>query len=319
MVRPRPRRVLLLSIAMLASVAIGLATHRKGARALWHSLTGVPVATLAVVLLLVLCQLVFQALRLWAILPRDVMLPLGRTAHAFALGEWLNIFTPARGGDALKVILLSRAAGGAPPSLPQAAGVVLADKLVDGGSLALLCVAAGLFGLARLGPPAQLSGPRVLIAGGAAAAAVTLVALGVFRTSPTWRGRVARLRRELDGGFAALRDPFKLVASVSLSLGAWLAELLALRVLCGTLAFAPAPPRLVLALAVLNLGISVPFSLANLGVYEATLSLALAQSGVPLAKAVAIATLHHALQLVGTNVGAAGLSLWAAGRGPRAP
>jgi hypothetical protein len=36
---------------------------------------------------------------------------------------------------------------------------------------------------------------------------------------------------------------------------------------------------------------------------------------VPLSAAVAIATLHHAVQLVGTNLGAGGLALWAARRG----
>jgi len=129
-----PRRVLLLSISLVAGLAVVLATHRQQARALWGSLTAVPPAALAVVLLLVLCQLAFQAVRLWTILPRGVALPLGQTAHAFALGEWLNIFTPARGGDAFKVVMLSRAASGPAPSLPQATGVLLADKIVDAGA-----------------------------------------------------------------------------------------------------------------------------------------------------------------------------------------
>src|SRR5439155_805584 len=137
-------------------------------------------------------------------------------------------------------------------------------------------------------------------------------------------GRVAQHlhacpRRGLGRGLAALHDPCKVAAGVSLSLGAWLAELAALRVLCAALAFAPSPARLVLVLAALNLGISVPIGVANLGVYEAVLSLGLTRSGIPLATAAAIATLHHALQLLGTNVGAAGLSLWAAGRCPRPP
>jgi uncharacterized membrane protein YbhN (UPF0104 family) len=55
-------------------------------------------------------------------------------------------------------------------------------------------------------------------------------------------------------------------------------------------------------------------SVANLGVYEAALAFGLSRSGIPLPTAVAIATLHHALQLLGTNLGAAALSLWVAGR-----
>ena len=311
-----PRRVLLFSISLVAGLVVMLATHRQQARALWGCLTAVPPAVLAVVLLLVLCQLAFQALRLWTILPRGVALPLGQTAHAFALGEWLNIFTPARGGDALKVVMLSRATSGPAPSLPQATGVLLADKIVDAGSLALLCAAAGLFRLVRVGPPTHLPDPRTVIA---VAAGVTLLLLALRRFSARWLGRLARLRREIGRGLAALHDPFKLAAGVSLSVGAWLAELAALRVLCAALAFAPSPARLVLVLAALNLGISVPIGVANLGVYETVLSLGLTQSGIPLATAAAIATLHHALQLLGTNVGAAGVSLWAGGRCPRPP
>ena len=308
------RRVLLLSIVLVAGLVVVLATHRQQARALWHSLTSVPPVALAAVLLLVLCQLGFQALRLWTILPRGLAVPLGRTAHAFVVGEWLNIFTPARGGDALKVMLLSRKAGGtagSPPSLPQATGVLLADKIVDAGSLVLLCAAAGLFRLVRVGAPTRLLDPPVLIV---AALVVTLLVLvlALRRLSPRLLGRLARWRRELGRGLTALRDPFKLLVGVSLSLGAWLAELAALRVLCAALAFAPSPARLVLALGALNLGISVPLGVANMGVYEAVLSLGLTQSGIPLATAAAIATLHHALQLLGTNVGAGSLALWAA-------
>ena len=99
------------------------------------------------------------------------------------------------------------------------------------------------------------------------------------------------------------------------SLGAWTAELLAIRVLCGALGFPLSPPQLVLALVVLNFGISVPVSVANLGVYEAVLAFGLSRSGVPLPSAVAIATLHHGLELLGTNLSTASLSLWVAARG----
>ena len=312
------RRMVLFSISLAAGLAVVLVTHRQQARALWSSLTAVPPAALAVVLLLVLCQLAFQAVRLWTILPRGLALPLGQTAHAFALGEWLNLFTPARGGDAVKVVMLTRATGGAgpAPSLPQATGVLLADKIVDAGSLALLCAAAGLFGVVRVSAPTQLPDPRAVIA---VAAGVTLLLLTLRRFAPRWLGRLARWRGEVGRGLAALRDPFKLAAGVSLSLGAWLAELAALRVLCAALAFAPSPARLVLVLAALNVGISVPIGVANVGVYEAVLSFGLTRSGIPLATAAAIATLHHALQLLGTNVGAAGVSLWAGSRCARAP
>lgn len=307
----RRNRVLLISTVMLGGMVLVLAAHQDQAHAVWNSLTGVPPTALAVVLLLVVSQLGFQAFRLWTILPRDVALTLGRTAYAFTLGEWCNIFTPARGGDALKVVLLNRAAGAASPSLPKATGVVLADKIVDAGSLVLLCTAAGVAGLMRTGAETRLPYLRIVVAAGAV---VTVLLLGLGRARLRWLEHLARWRRELVKGLAALRDPVKLLASTGLSLGAWGAEVLALRVLCTALGFPLTLPQLVLALAALNIGIIVPVAIANLGVYEAVLAFGLSRSGMPLPTAVAIATLHHGLQLLATNLGAAALSLWVAGR-----
>src|SRR5437667_2831677 len=211
-------RLLLGSVALSGGVAIVLVTHQDQAHAVWHSLTGVPVAALGLVLVLVLCQLSCQALRLWAILPRQGRLTVGQTAYAFTLGEWLNIFAPVRAGDALKVVLMSRTPGAAAPSLPKATGAVLADKIVDGGSLVLLCVATGLVSVIRAGAEARLGGARTAVAAGAG---VALLLLGTWWARPHWLERPVVLRREFVEGLAALKDPVRLLTSVSFSLGAW--------------------------------------------------------------------------------------------------
>jgi uncharacterized membrane protein YbhN (UPF0104 family) len=301
------KRALVLSFALLGGLAAALAAQQHLWRAVWNSLTGVPVSTLAAALLCVLCQLGFQALRLRSIIPRSVTLTLGRAAHAFAVGEWINIFTPARAGDALKVVLLNRAADAESMSLPIATGAVLADKVVDASSLVLLFAATGFAGVVRAGAHARFPAPGILLGAGVVAA---LVCLGVRWARPRWFERLMRLRCDLANGLSALKDPVKVLASLSFSIGAWIAELLALRLVCGALGFPLSAPQTVLALAILNLGIIVPVSMANLGVYEAVLAFGLHQSGVPLAAAVAIATVHHGLELLGTNLGAAGLSLW---------
>ena len=55
-------------------------------------------------------------------------------------------------------------------------------------------------------------------------------------------------------------------------------------------------------LVVLNLGISVPVSLANVGTYEAATVAGLVPFGVPAASALAIGALHHAVQLLAAVV-----------------
>ena len=296
---------------MVSAAAVVLVTHPDQAHDVWKTLARVPISSLAGALLLILSQFGFQSFRLWTLIPRDVALSLGRTAYAFAIGEWFNIFTPARAGDALKVLLLNRAAG-APISLPKATGAVLADKIVDAGALVLLCAATGLAGLLQAGAEARLPGAWTVAA---AVMVLALALLGIHFARPRWLERLTRRRHELVKGLAALKDPVQLLASTSFSMSAWLAELLALRVLCTALGFPLSVPQLVLALTVLNLGISVPVSIANLGLYEAALAFGLNRAGVPLPSAIAIGALHHALQLVATNLGAAGLSLWVAARG----
>lgn len=307
---PRPdrcvKRGLIVSAALLAAVAAAVVTHTDQTRAVWRSLASVPITALASALVLVLCQLGLQAVRLWAILPQGVELTLGRVAYAFTMGEWVNTFAPVRAGDALKVVLLNRAAGTHAVSLGKATGAVLADKMVDAGSLVLLCATAGLTSLSGAEVRARLPGPAIALG---AATGVALLWLGLRSARPAWLERLRGLQRELGRGLSALRDPAKLLTSTSFSVGAWLAEVLALRVLCRALGAPASYSLIVLALAVLNLGISVPVAVANIGVYEAALALGLQHAGAPLTSAVAIATLHHALELLGTNVGAAALSL----------
>lgn len=298
------KRGLFVSGTLLTAVAVAVLTHLDQTRAVRLTLMSAPRAALGGALALVLCQVGLQAARLWAIVPRDVASRPGRVAHAFTLGEWTNIFTPACAGDALKVVLLSRTSN---VNLATATGAVLADKIVDAGSLMVLCLASGITGL--IGAETRLRAPAAAIVC-AAAVGLTLVYLGVRWARPTWLEQLAR-------GLSALKDPVRLVDSTAFSVGAWSAEVLALHVLSHGLGFSVPYPMLILALGVLNVGISVPVGAANMGVYEAALAFGLRHAGAPLPSAVAIAALHHVLELVGINIAAAALTLTVASRSGR--
>jgi uncharacterized membrane protein YbhN (UPF0104 family) len=276
--------------------------HRERAHDVWLSLARMPVTALGGAFLLVLSQLGLQAFRLWTLVPRHAALTLGSTARAFTVGEWVNIFAPARAGDLLKVVLLCRATrGDRPISGPTAGGAVLADKIVDAASLFGLCVAAGLTGLASLDGRVGFSGPRMR----GAVAVAALIVVGTWLTHRWWRPWLERWRRGLVQGLSVLTRPGPVVASVLSSLGAWMAEVVALRVLSSAVGFPQPLARIVVALAALNVGISVPVSAANLGVYEGVLALGLSRWGMPFTTALAIAVVHHALELLATNLGAA--------------
>ena len=305
------KRLLLVSVAILCVVVVVLARHQQQTRELWTTLTRVPLSSLALALLLCLCQFGCQALRLWVLVPRDVHVTILRAAHAFAVGQWFNMLAPVRAGDAVKVILVNRNAG-TPTSVATATGVVFADKIVDVGTLVLLATSFGMARLMGAAMEARLPGLRLVAATGVVLA---LALLGLRWAPRPWLEKLTTLRRELVQGMAALKDPVRLLCGFSFSLGTWLAESLALGVLCAALGFPLSLPQIVLALVALNLGIAIQISVANLGVYEAVLALALSGSGIALPAAVAIATLHHALQLLSTNLATAGLSLGVAAGG----
>jgi uncharacterized membrane protein YbhN (UPF0104 family) len=278
-----------------------LVTRGDGAPRVLAQLRLLPRITLAVAFALIVIQVALQSLRLWAVVPRALALGVGRVVQAFVLGEWLNIFAPARSGDALKVVLIRRALNTGLSGLPSATGVVVADKLIDFVSLVLLCGAGGLTGLLWARARTGVFGEVLAVA---IALALALAAWFWSTAAPLRDARWAWVR-DLLSGLSALRDPARGAAGLLFSVGAWLAEGYALWILCAGLGVTPTPSQILLALVVLNVGISVPISFANLGVYEATLTAGLSYAGIPLPTALAVAVSHHGLELLAVNASAA--------------
>ncbi|MFI5214448.1 MAG: lysylphosphatidylglycerol synthase domain-containing protein, partial [Gemmatimonadales bacterium] len=94
----------MLSALILAGALVLLLTHQDNTRAVAAQLRRLPATSLAAAFAFVLAQIAFQGLRLWAVFPRRFRVGPGRVLHAFTLGEWLNMFVPARSGDAVKIL-----------------------------------------------------------------------------------------------------------------------------------------------------------------------------------------------------------------------
>jgi len=295
----RNRLAILFTAILIGTIAVVGATHRDLAHEFWSAVAAFPLAAVAAALFIVFGQVAAQSLRLWAIVPGDVALPPGWVAAAFMAGECANIVAPVRAGDALKVVLLTRVPGPTQIGTLRAAGAVLADKLVDLGSLVLLCLVAGLSTLIWTGGSARVPGSLVVIG---IAIAVPLAWVGLRLAPARWITTAKVGLAELSRGLTALRDPVRLAGSLSFSLAAWGAEVLAIRVLAGSLGFPMSASQLLFALVVMNAGTSVPVAAANAGVYEATLAYGLHRSGVPVAPALAIATTHHLIELAAISL-----------------
>lgn len=296
----------LFSLVVLAAVALVAVTHPDLARQFAQNLASLSLAPLATAFLLILIQVSAQAMRFWAIIPRATGTSALRAAYIFTVGDWTNIFVPARGGDALKVLLLTRPQRGQPASLTRATGAMLADKVVDIGTLMILCTVAGLTSLLALRTQAALPPPAIVLGVGALLALLLVLA---WRSPSPWIATVKAGLREVLRGQSALKHPFWCPASVFFSVASRALEILAMGVLCAAVGYRLSPPQLLLALLTVNLSTVVPVSFANLGVYETGLTYGLTRSGVPLPAAITVATTHHALELLGITLSAAGYAL----------
>ncbi len=137
----------------------------------------------------------------------------GSIACVYAAGVALNAFTPARGGEALKVLLArTRIPGSSLPTIAGSLTVVLALDAVLGAVLVGVLVATGaLPGLP--GPPSLGMVPAlvgaIVIVGGVTAAYLRPEAF-------------ARVARRVARGLAVLRTPRRYVATVvPFQLAAW--------------------------------------------------------------------------------------------------
>ena len=148
-------------------------------------------------------------------------------AGSYVAGVALNTFTPGRAGELAKVLLVrTRIAGSAVPTIAAALSVVLVFDAIVGGGLVAALWAGGI------APGIPAPGAPVLLA---AAAAGSVVALGTtFAARRSSRAR--RLLTRAWAGVAIVRSPGRYLGSVALvQLGAWMCRT------CGSIRMAIGP------------------------------------------------------------------------------
>jgi len=242
----------------------------------------------------VILQNLFIVLRLWALLPARSGLSFFEVAHGVIYGQLVNTFVPARAGDVLKAVIFKKA-GNSNVSMMTGAGVIVADKLVDMVGLAVLIGVSGAYATPELVWLPEIPGWVW-----AAVPAVGLLMYASFRFLLRDKFNAMKIFwHNFRDGLKGLVRPRQVIVAVLIGLGAWTFEAIALQILTSDQAMHIDLDRAVFLLCLLNLAIAVPISLANVGAFEASLVFGLSTFGVPTATALAIATVHHALQLGG--------------------
>lgn len=289
---------------LVVAGGVGLAStlHRID----WTVFAGALAKLSALPLALAFCistvQVFGQLARFVVILPREERPPLRRLLEVTAVGQLLNYTTPLRAGDAYKVARLS-SKGESPGGrwVPLTAGLVL-ERVAD--IVALLLVTAPTLGslsgaLKISAKPAREAVPRIVIA----AVLVAFAGETLIRRPPRVVVGFAR------HGWQTLRSP-RFILSVVVAVAAWMLDAGTLywtaRSAGSAIAFGTAVPCVFL----LNVGIAIPLTVANLGIFEASLAFALCQYGIAADRALAIATVEHVAKLVGLVLCVGILRLW---------
>ncbi len=239
-------------------------------------------------------QVALQISRWFSLFPAKEPVRWVRVARAFLTGQAVNTFVPARAGDVVKILALKGKNTGS-QDVARTTGVVIADKLID---LLSLLLAVALFaswllweGLPSWRLPTRSEG---IVAG--------LIIVTVFAAVALIRGKrgfwIRQKFIQLGSGLVALRNPPQLLRGTALGMAAWMAEASVLKLICSGQSVSCSLAQAICALLVLNLGVAIPVSFANIGTYEASMGFALTRFGVPLEEALAIATVHHALQIL---------------------
>ncbi len=305
---------------LLIAIGILLLTYGEEVRfaEVFRALKRFSWATVCISLTLAIVQCGAQGLRLWALLPKASDVGSLNLLRIFSLGQLANTFLPGRAGDMYKVASLSRSmfpeanrqfeggATGRAERIAQAAGSVLvADKLVDLGALLFLISIVTPSWLAEISIP-SLTGSSIKV--GLSIGVVSLLLTGLYFIRS--RRFVSRLRslfsQVLQGSSGLLNWPTLLMA-LFFGIAAWALEASVLVSLSSSWDWRLSFSQAIWVLVVLNLGIALPISFANLGTFEAAVAFGLSRFQVPLPEALALAGIHHLLQ-VGGVVGLALIS-----------
>jgi len=285
---------LALALIIMSSGLIWLVRNQR--ESLQKVLTVLPkfsIQCLIFVILLDCLQILFMAIRFWLLYPKDHQAPLQNVFSAMSMGQTLNAFLPARAGDVYKVAVLTPKPARPDFTILTLTGILTADKLVDLTSFLVLIFAFGSY--KESSNSLTLFGPNswkwilLIIA--------TLLIFWPILIKKHWV-KVKVWLFDFFKGFKNLLSPKQLFFSLGFAVLVWIVEAKALQQLSLYQNYALSLTQCFFVLTVLNLAIAVPISVANIGPFEASIAFALKKLGMPLESALAIATVHHGLQVL---------------------
>ena len=245
-----------------------------------------------------------RALRWQLLFRRETRPSYPAAASALLVGIFFNNILPVRAGEAARIVVLNQQER---TSRVEAVGTVVLERALD-----LLCLLLLLFTIAPWLPPVSWLRPAAVLA---VALAVGLVVVAwalarwgdrplraALRPLARFRlvseGRAERAGANLARGLAGLRDWRLLVTGLLLTTISWLCLGLSMWFVLRAFDLGLSPVAGLLIAIAVNIAMILPSSPAAVGVFEASVLVALSAYGVPKEEALSYALVAHAVNFV---------------------
>lgn len=261
------------------------------------ALLGLRPEFLALSLLFSLFQVLFWALRPWPLIRKEG-LSFFLLAKAVVIGQFLNTFAPARVGDVTKVLMLSSKKEKKRLSGVAATGLLLGDKVVDFCSILTVVTVFGVYDshVMKISIPAP---PLAAIVG------ISLLAAGlIFFAIQKWGNQIRKWWAEFLTSLSPLLAWKSFLPAYLFGCGVWILEAMAAWTVLKSAGISADFTTAFSIICIVNLGILIPVSLANLGAYEAAFIYALSKLNVDPSLAATLAIIQHVLQMSAIALGA---------------
>lgn len=308
MTRARIGKLVRLTLSVAIIILLILFARKVDWGQAWHAMITASRPLLLAALAVNLLSLAARGVRWWILLRAVGSPSLALCMRATFAGAGLNNVLVANGGDAARIVFVTRSSG-VPASRVLATAAL--DRIFDPiGFIVLLAVGLAVFTL----PPQfeVLRWPVVV-----AVIVITIALVWLARTAPTvngepiverratprgWRDRVLSWLREFGGSMRELATGPRMIPLLLFTILAWLLQL-------ATFAYAARAARIHLpiqgslaALLAVNVSLIVRATPGNVGFFQFAYALAAAPFGVVEANAVAVAVLIQALQIIPTTL-----------------
>ena len=298
--KPALKHTLRLGLTALILVMLVLFARKVNWHATWAGIRTASIPLLVAAALLNLSSIVVKAIRWWVFLR-----PVGVTSFGLALkatfaGAGLNNVLVANGGEAARVVFVSRSAH--VPSATVLATLALERLFELVGYVTLLSLAVTFLdlphSLERVKPFAIAMLVAMLALLGWLLRRPNVVAELAAPLAPTWHGRLRNYFSRLGRTIGAVSSAPRFGAALVLSVIAWALQVATYQVTANAANFPMTLVATIAALIAVNLGFALRATPGNVGLFQAAYAATAVAFGLDRDQAIAVAFLIQAQQIL---------------------